>query len=101
MEQHEDDDDSLTNGLHRTFKQDVEVLESVVNAIMDAEGDADPAIFKKAQVIVSVTLALNSSIRAIRSFCTKIALQFLYFCLRRVCLFFSFFPQLDFGESTG
>uniref|UniRef100_A0A7I4D1R8 Tubulin-specific chaperone D n=1 Tax=Physcomitrium patens TaxID=3218 RepID=A0A7I4D1R8_PHYPA len=52
MEQHEDDDDSLTNGLHRTFKQDVEVLESVVNAIMDAEGDADPAIFKKAQVIV-------------------------------------------------
>ncbi|KAG0570729.1 hypothetical protein KC19_6G183600 [Ceratodon purpureus] len=52
MEPHEDEEDAVSIGLHRSFAQDTEVLESVVSAIVEAKGDADPAVFKKAQVIV-------------------------------------------------
>lgn len=59
MELHEDEEDAVSVGLHRSFVQDTEVLESLVTAIVEAKGDADPAIFKKAQGIVSAILALD------------------------------------------
>lgn len=52
MDQHEDEEDAVSIGLHRSFAGDIEVLESVVTTIVGAKGDADPAIFKKAQVTV-------------------------------------------------
>ena len=55
----EDEEDAVSIGLHQAFAQDTEVLESVVAAIVVAKGDADPAIFKKAQVIVSAIAVLG------------------------------------------
>lgn len=58
MELHEDEEDAVSIGLHRSFAQDTAVLESVVTTIVQGKGDADPAIFKQAQCIVSA-LGLN------------------------------------------
>jgi hypothetical protein len=59
MEQYEVEEDAMSIGLHRSFAMDTEELESVVTAIVEAKGDANPAIFKKAQVIVSAIVAPN------------------------------------------
>lgn len=96
MELHEDEEDAVSIGLHRSFAQDSEVLESVVAAIVDAQGDADPAIFKKAQVIVSALVFYRWIARRMR--CTRFGVTLSWFSslvclgLRRVSLSFR---QLD------
>lgn len=66
MDQHEDEEDAVSIGLHWSFAGDIEVLESVVTTIVEAKGDADPAIFKKAQVIVSAIVVPVWIVRVIR-----------------------------------
>ena len=61
MEHREDEEDAEQAFLHRSFVQEAEVLDALVTSIVQAKGHADPAIFRKSQSIVFISLYCSLS----------------------------------------